>query len=261
MGKASKIEWTDHTFNPWWGCTKVSAACKYCYAESLSNRFGQQIWGKRSPRRFFGDKHWREPILWNKNALEKGKRSRVFCASMADVFELRPDLDSQRERLWALIEETPGLDWLLLTKRPANIGRMAPWTDCWPKNVWLGITVESDKWYPRIERLLRYPAHVKFLSCEPLLSNLDLSDYLSEIDWVIAGGESGVSARPTDPRWVRSLRDQCKVAKVAFHFKQWGHWAPTDTGEMKPLGKKRAGRTLDNKVWDDLPTSPSLALL
>src|SRR5689334_19979739 len=138
MAKDSKIEWTNHTFNPWWGCTKVSPACKHCYAETWAKRVGQEIWGARADRRFFTDKHWGQPKLWNEDARRQGIRYRVFCASMADVFEGRKELDSWRRRLWHLISETPHLDWLLLTKRPENVLKAVPWGDRWPSNVWIG---------------------------------------------------------------------------------------------------------------------------
>src|SRR5262245_42917072 len=115
MGHQSSIEWTDHTFNPWWGCTKVSPGCTYCYAETLSTRYGHTIWGPRAERRLFGDKHWQEPLKWNNTAEQIGKPARVFCASMADVFEDNHTLDLERERLWLLIGETPWLHWQLLT--------------------------------------------------------------------------------------------------------------------------------------------------
>src|SRR5688500_18924379 len=121
MGKNSKIEWTNHTFNPWWGCTRVSAACKHCYAEAWAKRVGKKVWGPKAPRRFFGDAHWAGPLKWNREAEEGGIRARVFCASMADVFEARKDLQEPRAQLWKLIEKTPHLDWLLLTKRPHKI--------------------------------------------------------------------------------------------------------------------------------------------
>lgn len=271
MGKNSKIEWTHHTFNPWWGCTKVSAACKYCYAETWSRRVGFQIWGAKSKRRFFTDRHWAEPLQWNKEAINNGERRRVFCASMADVFEVRAGLNPWRERLWDLIDITPNLDWLLLTKRPQSFRRYLP--DSFAQdNVWLGTTVETQRWADeRISNLVEIEAPVRFLSCEPLLGELDLSHWLSsgKVDWIIAGGESGGKARPTNPLWVRSLRDQCIEHGVAFHFKQWGHWAPyAPDGNKKVkeiempgdadvrlwrLGKKHSGRILDGRTWDDIP--------
>jgi protein gp37 len=260
VGKATKIEWADHTFNPWWGCVRVSDACKNCYAEAWAKRVGQQLWGPRSRRRFFGDAHWAQPARWNAEAARLGVRRRVFCASMADVFEDRAELDPWRERLWATIESTPNLDWLLLTKRPELASARAPWRSAWPGNVWAGATVESARWARlRIPQLEAVPATVRFLSCEPLLGRLDLSPWLEggALGWVIAGGESGPGARPADPAWVRSLRDACVRAEVAFHFKQWGEWAPASDGasDMVRLGKKRAGRVLDGRTWDEVPAA------
>lgn len=270
MAKNSKIEWTHHTFNPWWGCSKVSPACANCYAETWAKRTGNQIWGGSAPRRFFTDKHWNEPLKWNEDAHNAKERRRVFCASMADVFERRADLKEWRARLWELISSTPNLDWLLLTKRPHNIGSMVPWGETeWPYNVWLGTTVENQHWAnKRLPELAKHSAKVKFLSCEPLLGDIDLRKWLHSgaINWIIAGGESGPHSRPMSPHWVRSLRDQCQTSKVAFHFKQWGHWAPAelltkaqkktlifDNYEMAAAGKKNAGRNLDGRTWDQLP--------
>src|SRR5579862_1495352 len=143
MGRNSSIEWTHHTFNPWWGCAKVSPGCENCYAETWARRVGQDLWGVKNDRRFFTDKHWDEPLRWNEEAESDGERKRVFCASMADVFEDRADLKPWRERLWTLIEKTASLDWLLLTKRPQNISGFVPWKDRWPQNIWLGTTVED----------------------------------------------------------------------------------------------------------------------
>lgn len=273
MAKNSRIEWTHHTFNPWWGCAKVSPACKHCYAETWAKRVGQDLWGARSTRRFFGPSHWKEPLKWNAEAERHGVRERVFCASMADVFEGRSELALWREKLWALIEETPALDWLLLTKRPEHIGEFAPWSE-WPPNVWLGTTAETDKWAgQRISELVKHRATVRFISAEPLLGSVDLTPWLQvgALDWVIAGGESGPRARPTKPVWVRDLRDQCERFGVAFHFKQWGHWTPhvpdgmrhvreleVDAGDgererLFAVGKKHAGRRLDGALWDGLP--------
>ena len=273
MAKLSAIEWTHHTFNPWWGCVKVSPACTHCYAESLARRFDGGLWGRSASRRFFGEKYWREPIRWNAEARSTGVRRRVFCASMADVFEPRPDLNPWRHKLWDLIEQTPSLDWLLLTKRPGQIKRLYPWVKQPKANVWLGTTVESQLWADaRIARLAAVDAAVRFLSCEPLLGAVDIEEWLAsrKLDWVIAGGESGAGARPTHPNWIRSLRDQCARNKVPFHFKQWGHWAPSargddsrrvvelrdEYGEIETLSwrpKKSSGRTLDGRTWDGYP--------
>ena len=269
MGENSKIEWTDHTFNPWWGCIRVSPACKNCYAEAMAKMYGHKVWGAKSERRFLSDAHWQQPLKWDKAAAESGERRRVFCASMADVFEDREDLIPWRQRLWSLIEETPHLNWLLLTKRPENIAQMLP-TSGFPANVWLGTTVENQKYARlRIPALLSNPATVHFLSCEPLLGPLDLREWLDagRLDWVIAGGESGAKARPTDPQWFESLRDQCKEFGVDFLFKQWGNWTPNkpEVGARLrriefPNGirvyrttKKAAGRLLGGRTWDGMP--------
>jgi protein gp37 len=189
---------------------------------------------------------------------------------MADVFEVRAELNEWRERLWPLIENTPSLDWLLLTKRPQNIQRMAPWKRQWPKNVWLGTTAENQKHAEiRVPLLLDVPARVHFISAEPLLGPLSIAKW-SGIDWVIAGGESGPHSRPTDPEWFRDLRDECDAGKIAFHFKQWGHWAPelphgitprqkmqlegpTGARTLYAVGKAAAGRVLDGRTWDQFP--------
>lgn len=269
MGENSKIEWTDHTFNPWSGCTKVSPACDNCYAErDEDKRFGRAKWGKYG-KRYLMKTTWANPIKWDKQAAKTGVRPRVFCASLADVFEDHPDLPPWRQRLWSLIKETPNLDWLLLTKRPGNILKMMPEGGFGP-NVWLGATVESQEFAKgRIKQLLRVPATVHFLSCEPLLGLLDLSKWLNagRLDWVIAGGESGPHARPTDPQWFELLRDQCIQNSVAFHFKQWGEWTPEQpiggkrfrqiempSGvRLYRVGKKAAGRLLGGRTWDERP--------
>ncbi len=276
MAKNSHIEWTHHTFNPWWGCAKVSPACKNCYAELWAKRMGRKIWGASAPRRFFGDAHWAEPLQWNVEAQMAKRRMRVFCASMADVFERRRELDQWRERLWLLIECTPWLDWLLLTKRPQNVAVKAPWNKSWPSNVWLGTTVENQKCAEeRLPFLLSAGATIRFLSCEPLLGPLDLRPWFdragcNSIDWVIAGGESGPGSRPMHPDWAISLLHQCREANVPFHFKQWGHWVPAEAVTMdapartlqfdkdRPvamvrLSKKDAGRTLEGTTWNGLP--------
>lgn len=201
MAADSKIEWTHHTFNPWWGCVKVSPACAHCYAERDSKRYGLKVWGQDAPRRFFGDAHWREPEKWDRQAARAGERHRVFCASMADVFEARDDLNPHRQRLFDLITRTPHLDWLLLTKRPERIraSLMAalrppgktqypnPQEDAtdamrldWlegrpPHNVWLLTSLESADYGWRVAELLSVPAVVHGLSCEPLLGPVDLT--------------------------------------------------------------------------------------
>lgn len=241
----SKIEWTDHTFNPWWGCLKVSPGCAHCYADSQAKRYGFDIWGPAATtdRRTFGDTHWAQPGKWNKAAERAGRRARVFCASMADVFENHPTANAQRPRLWDVIRATPNLDWLLLTKRPQNIAQMLPtdWGQGWA-NVWLGTSVEDQQRADeRIPVLLSVPAPVRFLSCEPLLGPVEMRPewvlprfaaddprYYAAggrgVDWVIVGGESGPGARPMSSAWARGLRDQLTKYGVAYFFKQWGEW-------------------------------------
>lgn len=249
MGKDSGIEWTDHSYNPWWGCEKVSPACDRCYAESSAKRWGHDIWGKDSPRRFFGDKHWNEPMKWELEAIRAGKPALVFCASMADVLEDRKDLEPHRKRLWALIKATPHLRWLLLTKRPENYATMLPagWLDKPRENVWIGTTAENQRRADeRIGHLVKVPAVVRWLSVEPLLEEIDLSEHfrtalLQEtgkvddrgihmvcteaaplIHWVIIGGESGFGTRPMDENWARRMIADCRKAGVAPFVKQLG---------------------------------------
>ena len=242
MGQYSTIEWTTHTFNPWWGCTKVSDGCKNCYAESLSKRYGHNVWGPKNARRLLSDAHWRQPLSWNKEAMENGKRYKVFCASMADVFEEAAP-EGQLERLWELIANTPGLDWQLLTKRPERIVDSLPsdWGQGY-ENVWLGTSVEDERVIHRIESLIRVPAAIRFLSLEPLIGPLPNIPLLG-IDWAIVGGESGAGARPINPNWVIEIREQCNAAEVAFFFKQWGG-----------TNKKVTGRQLEGRTYDEMPT-------
>jgi len=162
---------------------------------------------------------------------------------MADVFENNRALDSEREKLWSLISETPWLHWQLLTKRPENVLTMVPWQEQWPSNVWLGTSAENqDAADTRVAHLQRVPAAVRFLSCEPLIGPITELD-LTGIHWLIAGGESGARHRPMDGAWVRSLRDRCVKSDVAFFFKQWG-------GRTSKVG----GRELDERTWSEFPT-------
>jgi protein gp37 len=289
MGQNTSIEWATHTFNPWRGCTKVSPGCANCYADTMSKRnlkvLGQ--WGPNGTRIVAAEGAWKEPLKWNKAAAAAGERHRVFCASMADVFENWQGLldhsdgatmytcnecgawrtiedmccgpnahyaltmQEVRTRLFKLIESTPNLDWLLLTKRPENIMQMLPraWVSdgkpgefgptelvgSIPHNVRIGTSVENQKTADeRIPHLFKVPASVRFLSVEPLLGPVDFRKVpgFNRIGlslsawWVIVGGESGPNARPMHPDWVRSIRDQCQAAGVPYFFKQWGEWAP-----------------------------------
>lgn len=222
MTENSKIEWTDHTFNPWVGCTKVSAGCKNCYAETLMTRKGRwaDTWGAKGTRLRTSDDYWRKPFAWNRKAEIEGKRYKVFCGSLCDIFEYKddqPEIDDWRGDLFGIIDQTPFLDWLLLTKRIED----ANW---WPSghwlNVWLGVSVENQEQADkRIPELLKHPAAVRFLSCEPLLGPIDLQ-HPAGIDWVIVGGESGPKRRPIYPSWAKSLKDQCHAAGIPFFMKQ-----------------------------------------
>lgn len=246
--KESKIEWTTHTFNPWIGCTKVSPGCAHCYAETLMDtRYGRVKWGKGNPRSRTSVGNWKQPKRWDKEAAKLGERHRVFCASLADVFDSEV-ANEWRDDLWKLIEATPNLDWLLLTKRPevmlAETRRLGV-----TENVWLGVSVEDQiRAEERIPTLIETDAGVKFLSVEPLLGALDLSYWLTEsivpqLQWVIVGGESGPGARTMREEWVAPIRAECEAAGVAFLFKQWGG-----------VDKHATGRMLNNRTYDALPT-------
>lgn len=237
MAETSKIEWTHATFNPWVGCEKVSPACDNCYAEGWAKRTGQSaLW--HGERRRTTEAYWRGPLKWDAAAAAAGVRKRVFCASLADVFDDRVP-DEWRGDLFELIDATPNLDWLLLTKRPQNIGRLmkacnslnsiANFAKLWP-NVWLGTTVENqEEMAKRVGHLLYVSATVHFLSCEPLLQHILLppaDTYWHSLDWVICGGESGSGARHMEPRWAQALRDECADMGIAFFMKQMARKAP-----------------------------------
>ncbi|MGI0509100.1 phage Gp37/Gp68 family protein [Burkholderia sp. ZZQ-2] len=279
MSENSKIEWTDSTFNPWEGCAKVGPGCDHCYAEAHNARFGGGSavnWGPGAPRRRTSAANWRKPLAWNAAHAdffaEHGRRQRVFCASLADVFDnaVHP---MWRADLFELIKRTPNLDWLLLTKRIGNAREMIQASvEClmdadrdWPwPNVWLGATIVNQAEADRdIPKLLEVPARVRFLSMEPLLGPVDLtsipwrghrvsalqgwSSTEHGLHWVIVGGESGAGARPMHPDWARSLRDQCAAAGVPFLFKQHGEWAP-GSGDFGEGRIETAAIALDGRV-------------
>lgn len=301
MGEQTAIRWSRRTFNPWWGCEKIAApdgersACDHCYAATLAERFGWSdggahgttLWGKGTPRRELSEKNWALPVKWNREAEALGITDLVFCASMADVFEGRADLDPLRARLWELIEATPNLIWQVLTKRPENVMRMVPerWLGPradgmvqidpthlvpytylseperakvgWPKNVWLGTTVESQRTARiRVPRLLDVPGvPVYWLSVEPLFTDINLIPYLHEstcwynemaahpdvactcyepvertVNWVIVGGESGAGYQPMELDHARSIRDQVATSSAGLFFKQVGGLTPAAGG-------------------------------
>ena len=300
MSENTKIEWATHTFNPWIGCTQIGPGCDHCYAKAdFEVRRRRAVWGAGQPRSRTSNANWRQPLRWNKAAqlkedrwsygirlhrdneaaciahgFIKPQRPKVFCASLADVFD--NEVDPQwRAELLLLIDKTPNLDWLLLTKRVGNVGAMldqaemtllgSNWTNYSPReNVWIGATIcnqtEADRDIPK---LLAVPAAKRFLSMEPLLGPVDLTRIAhpnaaaiqcvpdphinaltgyydmnagqqARVDWVICGGESGPEARPMHPDWVRSLRDQCQAAGVPFTFKQWGEFMPADADDCDP---------------------------
>lgn len=281
MAENSKIEWTHHTFNPWVGCTKVSPACDHCYAEGWAKRSGMVQWGPHADRRRTSESNWRQPLKWNAEAERLGVRYRVFCSSLADVFDNAVPVQ-WRIALMKLICETPHLDWLLLTKRIGNASEMLEtafrsvhhkregWADNTLPNVWIGATICNQEEADRdIPKLLAVPAVKRFLSMEPLLGPVDLTDVpmpesghghhefspiitgnalkradssKPKIDWVIVGGESGPGARPMHADWARSLRDQCHAAGVPFLFKQWGEWREPLEGEEFDTSMGRAAK-------------------
>jgi len=308
MSASTKIEWCDSTFNPWMGCTKVSPACDHCYAERDTSRFKTVVWGAGQERKRTSESNWKLPIKWNAEpfyqcecgwrghdastagtALTDGMpscpvcdslnlkeaRRRVFCASLADVFDNEvPGL--WRQHLMSLVADTPNLDWLFLTKRIGNVprmlheasqhdGRLMNADDSYrpQKNLWIGATICNQQEADRdIPKLLQVPAAVRFLSIEPLLGKIDLTWCRGEpfndsfgnqrhhafnalasrgIHWIIVGGESGPAARPMHPQWVRDLRDQCAAAGVPFLFKQWGEW----------VDGNNVSKEAESKIWFD----------
>jgi len=288
MADNTKIEWATHTWSPWVGCTKVSAACDHCYAEAWAKRSGHpELWA--GERRRTSSAYWRKPLRWDRDAAIAGVPYRIF-PSLCDPFDNQIPA-RWRDDFWRLVERTPHLEWLLLTKRPQNILNMLPdprtgvfaWRGGWA-NVWLGTTSENQEEADRrIPALLATPAAKRFISAEPLLGPIALSNYLYgvSISWVICGGESGHGARPMHPDWARSLRDQCAAASVPFFFKQWGEHLPLPgylaTGEYlipqdidvppaircshnatgdqvwRRVGKSRAGRLLDGREHSEFP--------
>lgn len=238
LGASSEIEWTDATWNPVTGCTKISAGCAHCYAETMTRRL-----------RAMGQPNYQDgfavrvhpgmldvPLGWKRPRI-------VFVNSMSDLFHEQVP-EEFIHRVFDVMSRVGWHRFQVLTKRDRRMANLAP-TLPWPENVWMGVTVESNRHVDRVDRLRKVPAAVKFVSAEPLLGPLPDLD-LSSIDWLIAGGESGPGARPMDPGWVRDLRDRCKQASVPFFFKQWGG-----------VRKNGAGRLVDGRTWDEMPGRPA----
>lgn len=249
----TKIQWCDHTFNPWIGCAKVSEGCQNCYAEFLmADRYHRVVWGEQGTRS--RTKTWGDPLKWNRQAAKDGWKHKVFCASLADVFEDRGELMPWREDLFKLIDRCPNLYWLLLTKRPENIRRM------WPdgrerENVWLGTSISNQRNADeQIDKLrdARFLAPVLFISLEPQIGFVDLEPWLQPeplIHWVIVGGESqqGGQAREFKIEWAVDAKVQCVEADVPVFIKQFGS-NPTMYGKPYPLKDSHGG---DMAEWPD----------
>ncbi len=242
MASKSSIEWTEMTWNPVTGCTKISQGCKHCYAARMANRL--HAMGSLRYQKGFGltvhedlvdlPRKWKQPRT-------------VFVNSMSDLFH--EDVpDTFIERVFATMADCPQHTFQVLTKRSerlASLGKRLSWTP----NIWMGVSVENDAALPRVDHLRNVPAHVRFLSCEPLLGSLD-GLYLDGLHWVIVGGESGPGARPMPAQWVETIRTKCETSSVPFFFKQWGG-----------VRKKTAGRILNGRTFDDMPTATSRNLV
>ena len=241
MGAHSQIEWTESTWNPVTGCTKISPGCAHCYAERMTYRL--KAMGQPNYRNGFQvtvHEHALDlPLGWK-------KPQTIFVNSMSDLFHEEVPLDFIC-RVFDVMQRADRHLFQVLTKRSERLAELAPLLT-WPDNVWMGVTVENADYVRRIDDLRRVPAAVRFLSLEPLLGPLpDLN--LGSIDWVIVGGESGPGARPMAATWASDLRDQCRQSRVPFFFKQWGG-----------TNKKKAGRTLDGRTWDEMPPASSRPL-
>lgn len=234
MSSLSGIEWTDATWNPVTGCTKISHGCKHCYAERMAKRLREM--GLEKYRDGFAinvhESVLNDPLKWKQPRF-------VFVNSMSDLFHKSVPA-AFIERVFDVMERAPQHRFQVLTKRPNRVAQMEGRLN-WMPNIWLGVSIESERWMGRLETLKETGAHVKFLSLEPLLGPLPNIE-LDGIDWVIVGGESGPGARPMEADWVRDIRDQCESSGVPFFFKQWGG-----------VFKKRTGRTLDNREWNQMP--------
>jgi protein gp37 len=240
MADNSRIEWTEATWNPVTGCSKVSPGCAHCYAETFAERwrglpghpyqqgFDLRLW----PERLEVPLRWRRPRTIFVNSMSDLFHEEIPAEYVAEIFDVMQRAD------WHVFQ--------ILTKRPERLEALADDLP-WPPNVWMGVSIENRRFVHRADYLRRTPAQTKFISAEPLLGPLEGLD-LSGIDWLIAGGESGPRHRPMDVEWARDLRDRCVEENVAFFFKQWGG-----------IRSKSGGRMLDGRVWDELPTTPAVA--
>jgi protein gp37 len=240
MATNSSIEWTESTWNPVTGCTKISSGCQHCYAERMARRL--KAMGQANYRNGFRvATHARAldlPLRWK-------QPQAVFVNSMSDLFHQGVPAEFIL-RVFEVMNQARQHRYQVLTKRAERLAELAPRLP-WAPHIWMGVTVESRQYLDRIDRLRGTGAHVKFLSIEPLLSAMPGLD-LAGIDWVIVGGESGPGARPMDASWVTDIRDQCAAAGVAFFFKQWGGF-----------NKKKHGRVLQGRTWDEMPAAPVVA--
>jgi len=244
MSEKTIIAWTDHTFNPWMGCQKVSAGCANCYALTLTkNRMGLDLWGNpKTTARQVTKSPWDNVVNWNREASATG-RKRVFCASLCDVFEDHPTANATRPRLWDLIRKCTSLDWQILTKRPERIANNLPedWGSGGWTHVWLGTSVEDMRVSDRVDHLRKIPAVVRFISYEPAIGPLDDLN-ISGIDWIIYGGESGPGYRPENKDWARVMHRKCIESGTAFFHKQSAGW------------RTELGIELDGKIVREYPT-------
>lgn len=242
MAENTNISWCDATANFWHGCMKVSTECRSCYAETLSNRWGNKgLWGPPATTARERKKAvWGDILKWDKQAEKEGKRRRVFVLSMGDFLEDHPMVHEWRAEAVEIIERLKWLDILMLTKRPENWALFLPeWVESWPPHVWFGVSAGTQPAaLQRVPFLFRHPARVRFLSVEPMLEKINLGASVAYIDWVICGGESGPRFRNMQVEWARALHDQCRAAGVPFFMKQ-------DSG----LNPGMQGRTPDD-LWN-----------
>ena len=240
MAQQSPIEWTEATWNPVTGCDKVSPGCAHCYAETFAERF-RGVPGHPYERGFdlqLRPERLEQPLAWRKPRV-------IFVNSMSDLFHERIP-EEYVASVFDVMQQASWHTFQILTKRSERLADLADRLP-WPNNVWMGVSIENQRWTTRIDALRRVPAAIRFLSCEPLLGPLQLD--LTGIHWVIVGGESGHGARPMQPAWAHGIRAQCEEQRVAFFFKQWG--AHNEAGLR--VGKGKAGRVLRGRTWDGMP--------